>query len=183
LLAPHPTTKLEDHLLLAFHACLFNVFTATLHTWSLIFHLKPEDAHNMGDLLHFPKHNYIVATFYQPILVILLLYYERKYGGLSQAYTISRIHCIEIFQICIVLTCYLNICALIFGVHQVCVMSKCQHSQLWYFSNKEQTPQNNKLLNFARNFIHKMVKSCLLVILPVTNYKAWHSVNMYELLR
>ena len=31
LLAPRPTTKLEDHPLSAAHDCLFNIFAATLH--------------------------------------------------------------------------------------------------------------------------------------------------------
>ena len=31
LLKPFPTTKLEDHPLLAFRDCLFNIFAATLH--------------------------------------------------------------------------------------------------------------------------------------------------------
>jgi len=31
LLAPHPTPKLKDDLLLAVRDCLFNIFTANLH--------------------------------------------------------------------------------------------------------------------------------------------------------
>jgi hypothetical protein len=33
LLAPRPSTKLEDHLLSAVFDCLFNIFAATLHIW------------------------------------------------------------------------------------------------------------------------------------------------------
>jgi hypothetical protein len=33
LSAPRPTPKLEDHPLSALHECLFDIFTATLHTW------------------------------------------------------------------------------------------------------------------------------------------------------
>jgi hypothetical protein len=36
LLAPCPTPKLEDHPLLAVHDCLFNMFAATLHNWSVV---------------------------------------------------------------------------------------------------------------------------------------------------
>ena len=32
MLAPRPTSKLEDHPLLAVRDCLFNIFAATLHT-------------------------------------------------------------------------------------------------------------------------------------------------------
>jgi hypothetical protein len=33
LLAPRPTTKLEDHPLSVVRDCLFNLFATTLHTW------------------------------------------------------------------------------------------------------------------------------------------------------
>jgi hypothetical protein len=33
LLAPRPTSKLENHSLLAVHDCLFSIFAATLHSW------------------------------------------------------------------------------------------------------------------------------------------------------
>jgi hypothetical protein len=33
LLAPRPTSKLEDHPLSDVCDCLFNIFVATLHTW------------------------------------------------------------------------------------------------------------------------------------------------------
>jgi hypothetical protein len=36
LLASRPTPKLEDHPLLAVHACLFNIFVATLHSSSRV---------------------------------------------------------------------------------------------------------------------------------------------------
>ena len=47
LLAPRP--KLEDHPLLAFHDCLFNIFAAILHTWRPFLHLQPEDAPCSGN--------------------------------------------------------------------------------------------------------------------------------------
>jgi hypothetical protein len=48
LLAPLPTTKLEDHPLFA-RSCLFNIFIATLHSWRLFLHLQPEYAPCCGD--------------------------------------------------------------------------------------------------------------------------------------
>jgi len=33
LLAPHPSPNMEDHHFLAVRDCLFNIFTASLHTW------------------------------------------------------------------------------------------------------------------------------------------------------
>jgi hypothetical protein len=49
LLAPWPTSKLEDHTLLAVCNCLFNIIAATLHTWRLFLLLQPEDAMCHGD--------------------------------------------------------------------------------------------------------------------------------------
>jgi hypothetical protein len=49
LLAPHPTSKLEDRPLSFVHGCLFNIFTATLHSWRPFLHLQPEDAPCCGD--------------------------------------------------------------------------------------------------------------------------------------
>jgi len=37
VLALCPIPTLEDHLLLAVHYCLFNIFAATLHIWRYIF--------------------------------------------------------------------------------------------------------------------------------------------------
>jgi hypothetical protein len=44
LLVPHPTPKLEDHLLVAVGNCLFNIFTAPL------LHPQPEDAPCHSDM-------------------------------------------------------------------------------------------------------------------------------------
>ena len=49
LLSPHPTPKLEDHPLSAVRDCLFNIFTATLHTWRPFLHPQPEHAPCCGD--------------------------------------------------------------------------------------------------------------------------------------
>jgi len=49
LLAPHPTSKLEDNLLPAVRDCLFNIFAATLRTWKPSPHPQPEDAPCRGD--------------------------------------------------------------------------------------------------------------------------------------
>jgi hypothetical protein len=49
LLAPRPTSKLEDHPLSAVHDCLLNVFAATLHNWKPFLHLQPEDVPCCGD--------------------------------------------------------------------------------------------------------------------------------------
>jgi hypothetical protein len=49
LLAPHPTPKLEDHPLLSVHGCLFNIFTATLHSWRPFLYPQPKDASRCGD--------------------------------------------------------------------------------------------------------------------------------------
>jgi hypothetical protein len=43
-LAPHTTPKLEDHPLSFIRGCLFNIFTAALHSWRPFLHLQPEDA-------------------------------------------------------------------------------------------------------------------------------------------
>jgi hypothetical protein len=48
-IAPHPTPKLEDHPLSFVRGCLFNIFAATLHSWRLFLHPKPEDAPCCGD--------------------------------------------------------------------------------------------------------------------------------------
>jgi hypothetical protein len=44
LLAPRPTSNLEDHPLSAVRDCLFNVFAATLHIRRPFLHPQPEDA-------------------------------------------------------------------------------------------------------------------------------------------
>jgi len=49
LLAPRPTTKLEDHFLSAVRDCLFNIFAATLHICRPLLHPQPEDAPCRGD--------------------------------------------------------------------------------------------------------------------------------------
>ena len=50
LLAPRPTTKLEDHHLSSVPDCLFSIFAATLHIWRpFLLHPQPEDAPNRGD--------------------------------------------------------------------------------------------------------------------------------------
>jgi hypothetical protein len=49
LLAPHPSPKLEDHLLSAVCDGLFTILTTTLHIWRLFLHPQPEDALCCGD--------------------------------------------------------------------------------------------------------------------------------------
>jgi hypothetical protein len=49
LLAPRPTSKLEDHPLSAVRDCLLNVFAATLHIRGPFLHPQPEDAPCRGD--------------------------------------------------------------------------------------------------------------------------------------
>jgi hypothetical protein len=49
LLAPRPTTKLEDHPLSAVRDCLFNIFAATLRIWRPPLNPLPEDAPCRGD--------------------------------------------------------------------------------------------------------------------------------------
>jgi hypothetical protein len=49
LLAPCPTSKLEDNPLLAVHDCLLNIFTATLNIRRLFLHPQPEDVSCYGD--------------------------------------------------------------------------------------------------------------------------------------
>jgi hypothetical protein len=49
LLAPRPTPKLEDHPLSFVRGCLFNVFAATLHSWTPFLHAQPEDVPCRGD--------------------------------------------------------------------------------------------------------------------------------------
>jgi hypothetical protein len=49
LLAPLPTSKLEDHTLSAVRNWLFNIFTATLRLWRPSLHSQPEDAPCRGD--------------------------------------------------------------------------------------------------------------------------------------
>jgi len=53
LLAPSPTSKLEDHPLSAVRECLFNIFAATLHTGgrSSILNLRTRHAVATGTLL------------------------------------------------------------------------------------------------------------------------------------
>jgi hypothetical protein len=43
LLAPLPTTRLDDHPLSAVGDCLFNILAATLHIWSPFLHSQTED--------------------------------------------------------------------------------------------------------------------------------------------
>jgi hypothetical protein len=49
LLAPRPTTELEDNPLSAVHSYLFNVFAATYHIWRRFLHPQTEDAPCRGD--------------------------------------------------------------------------------------------------------------------------------------
>jgi hypothetical protein len=49
LLAPRPTSKLEDHPVSAVRDCLFNIFAATLHIWRPFLHPPTEDAPCRGD--------------------------------------------------------------------------------------------------------------------------------------
>jgi hypothetical protein len=49
LLAPRPTSKLEDHPFSAVRDCLFNIFAATLHIWRPSPPSQPEDAPCRGD--------------------------------------------------------------------------------------------------------------------------------------
>jgi len=49
LLAPRPTSKLEDHPLSAVRNCLFNIFAVTLHFWRPFLHPQPEGAPCRGD--------------------------------------------------------------------------------------------------------------------------------------
>jgi hypothetical protein len=49
LLASCPTPKLEDQPLTFVRSCLFNIFTATLHSWRPFLHLQAEDAPCCGD--------------------------------------------------------------------------------------------------------------------------------------
>jgi hypothetical protein len=50
LLAPRPTTKLEDHPLSAVRNCLFNIFAATLRISRPFLHPQPEDAPCRADM-------------------------------------------------------------------------------------------------------------------------------------
>jgi hypothetical protein len=43
LLAPRPTSRLEDHPLSAVCDCLFSIFAAPLHIWKPFLHPQPED--------------------------------------------------------------------------------------------------------------------------------------------
>jgi hypothetical protein len=49
LLAPHPTTNLEDHLLSAVRNCLFNILVAIFHIGDKLLHQQPENAPYLGD--------------------------------------------------------------------------------------------------------------------------------------
>jgi hypothetical protein len=49
LLAPRQTPKLEDRSLLFVRGCLFNVFTATFHSWRLSLYPQPVDVPCCGD--------------------------------------------------------------------------------------------------------------------------------------
>jgi hypothetical protein len=44
LLAPRPTSKLEDYTLSAVRECLFDIFAASLLIWRRFLHLQPEDS-------------------------------------------------------------------------------------------------------------------------------------------
>jgi hypothetical protein len=37
VVSPHPTSKLQDHFLLAVRDCLFSILVLTLHMWTLVF--------------------------------------------------------------------------------------------------------------------------------------------------
>jgi hypothetical protein len=52
LLAPRPTPKLEDHPLSFDCDSLFNIFTATLHSWRPFLNPQPEDRPCCGDMGH-----------------------------------------------------------------------------------------------------------------------------------
>jgi len=66
LLAPRPTTKLEDHPLSAVHDCLFNLFTATLHKGgrSSIRNLRTRHAVVTGT--HYTERRRLRKHFYVP---------------------------------------------------------------------------------------------------------------------
>jgi hypothetical protein len=49
LLAPRPTSKLEDHRLSFVQGCLFNVFAANIHSWRPSLYPRPEDAPCCGE--------------------------------------------------------------------------------------------------------------------------------------
>jgi hypothetical protein len=49
LLTPRPTANLEDNPFLSVRDCLFNIFTANLHSWRPFLHSQPEDAPCCGD--------------------------------------------------------------------------------------------------------------------------------------
>jgi hypothetical protein len=49
LLASRPTPQLEDYPLSIVRGCLFNVFTATLHSWRQSLYLQPDDVPCCGD--------------------------------------------------------------------------------------------------------------------------------------
>ena len=49
LLAPRPTSKLEDHPLQAVRDCLFCIYTATLHIWWPFLHPQRDDVPCCGD--------------------------------------------------------------------------------------------------------------------------------------
>jgi hypothetical protein len=48
LLAPLPTSKLEDHHFSVIHNCLFNIFADTLHIWRPFLDPQGEDASCCG---------------------------------------------------------------------------------------------------------------------------------------
>jgi hypothetical protein len=52
LLAPRPTSKLEDYPLSAVFDCLFNVFAATLHIRRPFLHPQPEKAPSIKNILN-----------------------------------------------------------------------------------------------------------------------------------
>ena len=59
LLAPRPTTKLEDHPYSIVRNCLFNKLAATLYIWSPFLHPQLEDAPYCGD-----RDQFIGDSFY-----------------------------------------------------------------------------------------------------------------------
>jgi hypothetical protein len=59
----------------AFHDCLFNVFTDTLHIWSPFFHPQPEDASCRGD-----KERLIMVVMMMMMMIIIIIMREKPKG-------------------------------------------------------------------------------------------------------
>ena len=55
LLAPHPSPKLEDHLLSVVRDCLFNIFAATFHIWRSFLHPQPDERHVVVTVTHLSR--------------------------------------------------------------------------------------------------------------------------------